>query len=134
MKSKILLVLFIKFFFLTEVNGQVIDTKTAVKAYPFPGDAVELAPSWIKQREELNTSYLKSLDPERLLHNFRVNAGLPSNARPLEGWEAPGIGIRGHFTGHYLSAISILIEKYRDTLLARRLDYMVNELFKCQAI
>ena len=55
------------------------------KAQPFPDASVVLKPSWIKQREDLNTRYVKSLDPDRLLHNFRVNAKLPSNARPLEG-------------------------------------------------
>ena len=55
----------------------------------------------------LNTAFLKSLEPDRLLHNFRVNAGLPSVAKPLEGWESPGVGLRGHFVGHYLSAVSV---------------------------
>ncbi|WP_198315488.1 beta-L-arabinofuranosidase domain-containing protein [Chitinophaga tropicalis] len=89
-------------------------------------------PSWIKQREELNTVYLLSLDPDRLLHNFRVNAGLPSAARPLAGWEAPDVGIRGHFAGHYLSAVSMLVERNRDTALTRRLIYITDELYKCQ--
>lgn len=102
------------------------------KAKQFPNTAVTLTSSWVQQHEILNTNYLKSLDPDRLLHNFRINAGLPSNAKPLEGWEAPFIGIRGHFTGHYLSAASSLVERYSDTLLSRRLNYMVDELFKCQ--
>lgn len=102
------------------------------KVKQFPNTAVTLTSSWVQHREILNTNYLKSLDPDRLLHNFRINAGLPSNAKPLEGWEAPYIGIRGHFTGHYLSAVSSLVERYGDTLLSRRLDYMVDELFKCQ--
>jgi DUF1680 family protein len=103
-----------------------------VKAKPFPNASVTLNPSWIKQREDLNTAYLKSLDPDRLLHNFRVNAGLPSDAEPLEGWEAPYIDLRGHFTGHYLSAISSLVEKYKDSIFTQRLDYMIDELYKCQ--
>lgn len=70
----------------------------SVKAF----DNVLLKESWIKQREALNTAYLKQLDPERLLHNFRINAGLSSSAKPLEGWESPYCGLRGHFTGHYL--------------------------------
>lgn len=133
MRSKVLL--FLSLSFLTHADSfsqGVLKTITRAKALPFPVDAVVLEPSWIKQREDLNTAYLKSLDPDRLLHNFRVNAGLPSNAKPLEGWEAPRIGIRGHFTGHYLSAISVLIEKYNDTLLSNRLNYMVDELYKCQ--
>lgn len=103
-----------------------------VKALPFPNASVTLKPSWIKDREHLNTAYLKSLDPDRLLHNFRVNAGLPSTAKPLEGWEAPNSGLRGHFTGHYLSAVSLLVERYHDSLLTYRLKYMVDELYKCQ--
>jgi DUF1680 family protein len=80
----------------------------------------------------LNIAYLKSLDPDRLLHNFRINAGLPSNAKPLEGWEAPAIGLRGHFVGHYLSAVSAFVEKTKDPLFTQRLNYMVEELHKCQ--
>ena len=103
-----------------------------INANPFPNASVHLTPSWVKEREELNTKYLKSLDPDRLLHNFRINAGLLSQAQPLEGWESPGIGLRGHFTGHYLSAISSLVERDKDEALARNLNYMIDELHKCQ--
>ena len=103
-----------------------------IKAKPFPNASITLNPSWIKQREELNTAYLKSLDPDQLLHNFRVNAGLPSDVEPLEGWEAPYIGLRGHFTGHCLSAVLNLVEKYKDPIFTQRLDYMIDELYKCQ--
>ncbi len=102
------------------------------KATPFPNPAVVLTDSWVKQREDLNTEYLKSLEPDRLLHNFKVNAGLPSDAEPLEGWESPNIGLRGHFVGHYLSAVSWLVEKYEDPVLVEKLNYMIDELVKCQ--
>lgn len=105
---------------------------SAIKVLPFQNTEVTLSPSWIKDRESLNIAFLKSLDADRLLHNFRVNAGIPSSAQPLAGWEAPGIGLRGHFVGHYLSAVSAIAEKYKDTLLTRRLDYVVDELYKCQ--
>ena len=94
----------------------------STKISPFPDEAVVLKPSWVKQREALNTAYLLSLDPDRLLHNFRVNAGLPSTAKPLSGWEAPGVGLRGHFTGHYLSAVAMLAERDKDTAAMRRLS------------
>lgn len=103
-----------------------------ISANSFPNASVHLTPSWVKEREELNTKYLKSLDPDRLLHNFRINAGLPSQAQPLEGWESPDIGLRGHFTGHYLSAISSLAERDKDEALVRNLNYMIDELHKCQ--
>lgn len=103
-----------------------------LSVYPFLNEDVILRPSWIKDRENLNAVFLKSIDPDRLLHNFRITAGLPSEAKPLEGWEAPNIGLRGHFVGHYLSAVSILVGKYNDTLLSDRLTYMIEELYKCQ--
>ena len=127
----ILFALFNSFSFL--VSGQTPSLVSEVrKAVPFSNQDVILKPSGIEQREISNTQYLKSLDPERLLHNFRVNAGLSSNAIPLEGWESPKIGLRGHFTGHYLSAAASVVESRHDTLLAKRLIYMVSELFKCQ--
>ena len=110
----------------------VEDSTKTDKVLPFANESVTLTESWVKHREVLNTEYLKSLDPESLLHNFRVNAGIPSDAKPLEGWEAPNIGLRGHFTGHYLSAISSLVEKHQDTLFTNRLNYMIDELYKCQ--
>lgn len=102
------------------------------KALPFPNTAVTLDSSWIKKREDLNTKFLKSLDPERLLYNFKINAGLSSNAEPLEGWEAPSIGLRGHFVGHYLSALSNVVQKQNDISLRNRLNYIVDELYTCQ--
>jgi len=115
------------------VSGQTSSLLADIrKAVPFSNQDVILKPSWLQQRENLNTQYLRSLDPDRLLHNFRVNAGLSSNALPLEGWESPQIGLRGHFTGHFLSAAASVVESRHDTLLAKRLRYMVAELDKCQ--
>jgi len=101
-------------------------------AYPFSNNEVKLNPSWIKQREILNTNYLHQLDPDRLLYNFRVNAGIKTDAKPLEGWESPECGLRGHFVGHYLSACAEMIEKNGDTLLDKRIKYIVNALAECQ--
>ncbi len=98
----------------------------------FAPDMVKLEASWIADREKLNTDYIMRLEPDRLLHNFRVNAGLKSDAKPLGGWEEPWCGLRGHFTGHYLSALSMLVKRYGEKTMADRLDYMVDELEKCQ--
>lgn len=100
--------------------------------YPFKNSDVKLNDSWIKQREDLNRTCLYQFDPERLLHNFRVNAGIKSEAQPLEGWESPQCGLRGHFVGHYLSACAAMIEKDGDTLLTKRINFMVDALAECQ--
>jgi uncharacterized protein len=129
MRKRILVLLMFSIF-TYDGFGQVHTSREQVKS--FPSTSVLLNPSWIKDREEVNTAYIKSLVPDRLLHNFRINAGLPSSARALEGWEDPQCGLRGHFVGHYLSTVASLVERYPDTLLSRRLNYMVKELGKCQ--
>jgi len=129
MKNKILIGI-VLFLFCQNTMGQLF-LENNKRPIPFSNKEVILYDSWIKQREKLNTDYLHRLDPEQLLHNFRVNAGIKSNAKPLEGWEAPYIGLRGHFTGHYLSACASLSEK-GDTLLRRRINYMVDALWDCQ--
>lgn len=91
-----------------------------------------LKSSWIKDREILNVNYLRMLEPDRLLHNFRINAGIESDSQPLTGWESPEIGLRGHFVGHYLSALSSVVSNYNDTILFDNLVYIVDELRKCQ--
>ena len=76
--------------------------------------------------------YLLALDPDRLLHNFRVNVGLPSSAKPLGGWEEPNCELRGHSLGHYLSALSLMYASTGDARFKQRVDYIVGELAKCQ--
>jgi DUF1680 family protein len=82
---------------------------------------------------QINRSHLLNYDPDRLLHMFRVTAGLPSSAQPLGGWEAPENELRGHFTGHYLSACALLAVHTDDATVKARGDAIVAELARCQA-
>jgi len=72
--------------------------------------------------------YLLGLDPDRLLHNFRVTAGLPSAAKPLGGWEAPDVELRGHSVGHYLSALALMYAGTGEASFKARADAIVVEL------
>src|SRR4051794_10692606 len=73
--------------------------------------SVRLLPGPFKTAQELDAQYLLTLEPDRLLHNFRVNAGLAPKAPVYGGWESQGpwIDIRchGHTLGHFLSACSM---------------------------
>src|ERR1039458_9051688 len=80
------------------------------KAEPFSMTQVRLLPSFWKDMMELNRSYLYSLPNERLAHNFRVTVGIPSDAEPIGGWEAPDCELRGHYVGHYLSSCAFVHE------------------------
>src|SRR3954453_14750758 len=69
----------------------VVRDKVALQAVPFPLADVRLLDGPFKQAQRLDAEYLLSLEPDRLLHTFRINAGLPSSAAPLGGWEAPDV-------------------------------------------
>jgi DUF1680 family protein len=103
-----------------------------VKARPLDLRQVKLGPGPFRDAMEVNRRYLMSLDPDRLLHNFRVTAGLPSDAEPLGGWEAPENELRGHFVGHYLSACALMGASLGDKEMSERGVALVAELAKCQ--
>jgi uncharacterized protein len=105
-----------------------------VKAVPFPMKSVGLGPGAFAAAADANRRYLKTLPPDRLLHTFRLTAGLPSSAEPLGDWEKPDCELRGHFVGgHYLSACALSFASSEDEELKRNGDLMVRELAKCQA-
>jgi len=104
----------------------------AVKLRPFAPSQVRLGPGPVLDAAEVNRRFLVAQDPDRLLHNFRVNAKLASAAAPLGGWEAPGNELRGHYVGHYLSACALVSATRGDGQLKDRADRMVAVLAECQ--
>ncbi|MGA8271486.1 MAG: beta-L-arabinofuranosidase domain-containing protein [Candidatus Sulfotelmatobacter sp.] len=102
-------------------------------AIPFRLEDVKiLDPDLLRMREQ-TLNYLLALDSDRLLHNFRVNAKLPSTAEPLYNRESPTNGWRGHYVGHFLSACSQMYASTGDVRIKTKADAMVAELAKCQA-
>ena len=91
---------------------------------------VRLLPGPFQQARERDTAYLLSLESDRLLHNFRTEAGLDAKAPIYGGWENSGIA--GHILGHYLSAVSMDYRATGDPRLKQRVDYIVGELAVCQ--
>ena len=107
--------------------------KIALKAEPFALTQVRLLDGPFKHAQELDHQYLLSLDPDRLLHTFRINAGIPSSAKPLGGWEEPKCELRGHFVGHYLSACALMYASTGDERLKQKAAAVVAGLAECQA-
>lgn len=100
---------------------------------PFAMKQVRLLDGPFKQHMEANRRYLHALPPDRLLHTFRINAGMPSSAQPLGGWEAPDCELRGHFAGgHYLSGVALTYASTGDEDLKKKGDTVVAELGACQ--
>lgn len=94
-------------------------------------DEVRLTDKTFAARRELAKAYIRDFDLQRLMHTFKLNAGLPSDAAPLGGWEAPDCGLRGHFVGHYLSACAKLAYGDGDEGLKARAAEIVDVMARC---
>jgi uncharacterized protein len=103
-----------------------------IAVHPFDLSQVRLMDGPFKQAMERDRAYLQGLELDRLLHTFRLNAGLPTVAQPLGGWEGPTVELRGHFIGHYLSACALMYAAADDRGLKIKGDTLVAELAKCQ--
>lgn len=97
---------------------------------------VRLLPGAFLAAQERDERYLLQLEPDRMLHNFRANAGLAPKAPVYGGWESqePWVEIRchGHTLGHYLSACALMFASTGKPVFKERVDYIVSELRACQ--
>jgi DUF1680 family protein len=115
------------------VRAEAPALKVPRAAEPFPLADVRLLDGPFRDAMLRDQKYLLSLDPDRLLHTFRLNVELPSGAQPLGGWEAPDCEVRGHCLGHYLSAASLMYASTGDARFKQRVDYIVGVLAQCQS-
>lgn len=84
--------------------------------------------------QERTLSYLKFVDTERLLLNFRANHKLDTKGAVANGgWDAPTFPFRTHVQGHFLTAWAQCYAVLGDTYCQERATYFVSELAKCQA-
>ena len=104
----------------------------ATVAESFDLGQVRLLDGPFKVAMEADQGYMLSLDPDRLLYTFRLNAGLHSSAKPLGGWEDPNVGLRGHFLGHYMSALALMYQSTGDVRYKERAEHIVEVLAECQ--
>src|ERR671913_2473979 len=99
-------------------------------ARPFPMTAVRLGPSPWRVALDANRAYLHRLEPDRLLHDYRLQAGLAPKGDRYGGWESETIA--GHSLGHYLSACALMHAQTGDPECRARAHYIVGELAACQ--
>jgi len=80
---------------------------------------------------------LSETNPDSFLYMFRNAFGQeqPEGAQPLGVWDTQDTKLRGHATGHYLTAIaqayaSTGYDKNLQANFAKKMDYMVNTLYQ----
>ena len=91
---------------------------------------------FIENRDKFITG-LANTNPDNFLYMFRNAFGQeqPKGAEPLGGWDRQDTKLRGHATGHYLSAIaqayaSASYDASFQANFADKMEYMVNTLYE----
>jgi hypothetical protein len=89
--------------------------EAGTSAYAFDMSQVSLSNSRWKDNENRTLNYLKSVNVDRLLYNFRATHKLStSGAQANGGWDAPNFPFRSHAQGHYLTAWAQCYATLRD--------------------
>ena len=91
-------------------------------------DEVKLLPSRFQENMKRDSAWIASIDVNRLLHSFRNNAGVFTSkeggymtVKKPGGWESLDCDLRGHITGHLLSAMANLQMKAKADSLVQGL-------------
>ncbi|NEU70175.1 glycosyl hydrolase [Spirosoma agri] len=98
---------------------------------PFSLQEVKLTGGPFKNAQDVDLKYILALNPDKLLAPYLIDAGLPLKAPRYGNWESSGLD--GHIGGHYLSALAMMYASTGNAELKKRLDYMVDQLARCQA-
>lgn len=85
------------------------------------------------EAQERMHRYLLGVDDEQMLYHFRRASGLDTaGAESPDGWDSEESKLKGHTTGHYLSALALCYRATKDERIRRKANYMAEELGKCQ--
>lgn len=112
-------------------------------AQPLPlGDVYIARGNRLASNQELDIRTILSWDISQQLYNYRDTYGLPTEGyTKADGWDSPTTKLKGHGSGHYMSALAFAFascsergnnrEKEKNEL-RERIRRMVNELRECQ--
>lgn len=96
----------------------------------FALEKVQLTSSPFYNAMQTDKNYLLQMDADRLLAPYLKEAGLTPKADNYPNWE--NTGLDGHVGGHYISALALMYSSTGDAEILKKLDYMINELERCQ--
>jgi DUF1680 family protein len=117
-----------------QTTPSLVVPESGTSAYAFDISQVALSNSRWMDNQNRTLNYLKSVNADRLLYNFRATHKLSTNgAQQNGGWDAPNFPFRSHAQGHFLSAWAQCYATLRDSACKDKITYFVQELAKCQA-
>ena len=107
-------------------------------AQPLPlGDVRLVGNNRLTSNRDMDIENLLSLDVTQQLYNYRDTYGLPTEGyTESDGWDSPTTKLKGHGSGHYMSALAFAYASTADAgqkaALKANIKRMVDELRACQ--
>ena len=107
-------------------------------AEPIPLSHVRLTgDNRLTSNRDLAIREILSWDITQQLYNYRDTYGLATEGyTPSDGWDSPTTKLKGHGSGHYMSALALAFasttDKHQKEALRHRICRMVDELRLCQ--
>ena len=114
-------------------------TVAPLKVVSFDLKEVRLLPSRFMDNMKRDSAWMVSIETNRLLHSFRTNSGVFAGreggymtVKKLGGWESLDCELRGHTTGHLLSAYGLMYAATGSDIFKLKGDSLVNGLAEVQ--
>lgn len=111
----------------------------AAKAQAFNLNEVRLLPGRVRENLERDSAWMANISVKRLVHSFRNNAGVFSAleggyeaVKKYGGWESLDCDLRGHTTGHLMSAYGLMYAATGADLFKQKGDSIVSALAEVQ--
>ena len=108
------------------------------KAEPLPLNMVSIdGDNRLTHNRDLDIDQLISLPVKQQLYNYRDTYGLSIEGYPeSDGWDSPTTKLKGHGSGHYMSALAFAFASCQDpdkkAILKQHIIEMVDGLRECQ--
>ena len=121
-----------------KVTDKPYATPKRAIAEPLPLDNVTVdGNNRLTSNRDLAIRTILSWDVSQQLYNYRDTYGLPTDGYTVaDGWDSPTTKLKGHGSGHYMSALAFAFASAGDAstkeALRSRIRRMVNELRECQ--
>lgn len=115
------------------------ETVAPLRVESFDLRDVRLLPSRFRENMMRDSAWMVSIDVNRLLHSFRTNAGVFAGREggymtvtKLGGWESLDCELRGHTTGHLLSAYGLMYAATGSEVFKQKGDSLISGLAEVQ--
>ena len=120
-------------------NADALAIGNHAQCQPFQMNQVHLLPSRFQENMKRDSAWMMSIPVNSLLQSFRNTSGAFSSkeggymtVKKLGGWESLDCDLRGHITGHLLSACATLYAQTGSQAVKVKADSIVNGLAEVQ--